>query len=362
MNQNSYVSSIANIRESNAELLRIICIVSILLHHFSLYGLYPEIFSPEIKLYGWDSHMLLLLHAFFYIGVNCFIFISGWYGIKPKWKSFLNLYLIYGFYNFLPILKSILVVYWHGGGLQLPCSISYLLERTFMPFTHGYLWFMDCYLALFLIAPLLNVAIQYMDKKTYLYVLGLLTILHVYFAYYGNMNLINAEGYSVTQFVYLYLIGAFLHRHLDGAFIDKHRQQWLMGYIVCGILWGGMAVLSVYNQSISTTVFHWNSLAYNNPLILLTAIFFFLFMMSWHFRSKLVNWLATSTLAVYMMNEGVIKYSFLEPYAHRYSPLIQLGLFMGVTVAFYVFAIIVDKMRVLVQRPIWWCYDKWIRK
>lgn len=103
-------------------------------------------------------------------------------------------------------------------------------------------------------------------------------------------------------------------------------------------------------------------MAYNNPLLLLTAIYFFLFMMSWRFKNRFVNWLAASTLGVYMLNEMVIRYSFLEPYAHRYSPIIQLVLWFGVSVAFYVFAIIIDKFRIAVQKPIWWMYNKLIDK
>ena len=99
-------------------------------------------------------------------------------------------------------------------------------------------------------------------------------------------------------------------------------------------------------------------MAYNNPILILMAVCFFLFMMSWHFKSKFVNWLAASTLAVYMLNEMVIRYSFIKPYAHRYSPIVQLAIWVGVSLGFYVFAIAIDKIRVVVQMPIWRVYNR----
>lgn len=353
----------SRIRESNAELLRIICIILILLHHFCAHALYPEVFSANISDRTWDSSLLLFLHAFLYIGVNCFILISGWYGIKPKWRSFFNLYLIYSFYNLLHPIKRIIASYMRGEGFVLPYSVEDIIERTLLPFSHGNLWFMDCYLALFLMAPLLNIAIEHLDKKQFVYIFGGLTLLNVYFAYYWKMYLINTMGFSVSQFVYLYCIGAFLHKHVGVTMIDEKRWKWFGGYILSGMLWGSFSLWSI-SALAPPPINHWESMAYNNPLLLLTAICFFLFMMSWHFRNRFVNWLAASTLGVYMFNEMVIRYSFLEPYAHRYSPIIQLVLWFGVSMAFYVCAIIIDKLRIMVQKPIWRLFDriKWNKR
>lgn len=344
------------VRESNAELLRVICIILILMHHFCVHALYPEIFSTDFRTQSWDSNLILFFHAFIYIGVNCFILISGWFGIKPKWRSFFSLYLIYSFYNLLHPIKRIIGAYVRGDGFVLPYSIGDIIERTLFPFSHGGLWFMDCYLALFLMAPLLNVAIEHMDKKKFLYVIGLLTALNVYFDYFWNMHIITKIGYSISQFVYIYLIGAYLHKYVTAATIDENRWKWFGGYVLCGVFWG---CFSLWSLSVTPPpINHWEPMAYNNPILILMAVCFFLFMMSWHFKSKFVNWLAASTLAVYMLNEMVIRYSFIKPYAHRYSPIVQLAIWVGVSLGFYVFAIAIDKIRVVVQMPIWRVYNR----
>ena len=347
-------------RESNAELLRIICIFIILLHHFCVHALYPEVLQLNMNGYSWDSHLLLFIHAFLYIGVNCFILISGWFGIKPKWRSFFNLYLIYAFYNLLHPLKLIGKSYILGNGLALPYSIRDIVIRTLLPFSHGHLWFMDCYLGLFLMAPLLNFAITYMNKQQHLLVLVLLTIANVYFGDFWSMESINSYGFSVANFVFLYLIGSYLHKYVATDFIDSKRWYWFGSYCSFGVLWGICSMLEAYKTEVIIHAPHWHAFAYNNLLLFLTAISFFLFMMSWHFKSRLVNYVAASMLGVYMLNEGVVKYGFLKPLSHQFPPLQQLVLWFGVSVGFLVVAIGIDQIRVLLMKPIWYIYNRYI--
>ncbi len=67
-------------RKSNIELLRIILIVYILGFHFISYG----VFNPNHPI-GYESKLILpsiVLESIFVIAVNCFVLISGYFGIK----------------------------------------------------------------------------------------------------------------------------------------------------------------------------------------------------------------------------------------------------------------------------------------
>ena len=344
-------------RESNAELLRIICVFIILLHHFCVHALYPEVLQLDMSGRLWDSHLLLLMHAFLYIGVNCFILISGWFGIKPKWRSFVNLYLIYAFYNFLNPFKHVVKSLLLGEGLILPCSAYDIIINTFFPFSHGHLWFMDCYLGLFLTAPLLNASIAYMNKKQHLLVLLLLTIANVYYGNFWSMGSINSSGYSLANFVYLYCIGGFLRKYIPVEMINNHKWRWFCSYCVFGLIWGTFSMLEAYDDILLFHVPHWHPFAYNNLFLLLTAVSFFLFMMSLHFKSRIVNYIAASMLGIYMLNEGVVGYEFLIPYAHQYTPLVQLVFWFGVSIGFFLIALCIDQFRILLTKPIWRVYN-----
>lgn len=346
-------------RDSNAELLRIISIFIILLHHFCVHALYPEVLRLDIQGKSWDSHFLLFIHAFLYIGVNCFILISGFYGIKTKWHSLLTLYLIYAFYNLMHPIIRIIPPLLHGEGFVLPYPLKDIIMRTLFPFSHGHLWFMDCYLALFFVAPLLNVAITALHRKQHLYILCLLTFLHTYCGNFWHLSF-NPNGYTLANFVYLYMIGAYIHKYLTSDYIDNYRWRWLCLYIISGLLWGICSMMKAYKGVFPIHIPHWYTFSYNNILLLLTTVFFFLFILSFHFKSKAINWVAASTLGVYMLNEMVFGYKWIKLYAHRFSPLENLVLWFSVSAGFFVFAIAIDKCRELLTKPIWWCYNRYI--
>jgi hypothetical protein len=343
-------------RDSNAELLRIICIFIILLHHFCVHALYPEVLQLNMSGYSWDSHLLLLCHAFLYIGVNCFILISGWYGIKPKWRSFINLYLIYAFYNLLSPCKHIVKAMLNGEGFVLPYSAHDIVMQTILPFSHGHLWFMSCYLGLFLAAPLLNAAVTYMNKQQHAYVLLLLTIANVYFGNFQSMQLINANGFTLANFIYLYLIGSYLRNYLSIETIDENRWRMFGIYCVCGLLWGVFSMMEAYHLHVP----FWHAFTYNNPVLLLTSIFFFLFMMSWHFKSKFVNYIAASMLGIYMLNEGVAIYGNIAPYAHHFTPVVQLAFWFALSIAFFIAGLCVDQIRIILTKPFWSIYERYL--
>ena len=108
------------------ELLRIICMLLILTHHFILHVLYPELAAR-----GGDVNpyriACIIINGFAYVGVNCFILLSGYYGMKFKVKSLFNLYFICVFYGLLTTLMK-----W-GGGLDVQLDKS-LLYQIFLPF------------------------------------------------------------------------------------------------------------------------------------------------------------------------------------------------------------------------------------
>ena len=69
-------------RDSNIELLRLVCMLFILLHHFIVHGS-EFVTAPSV----W----LTIMNSFLVIAVDCFVLISGYFGIKAKWKGFIHL-------------------------------------------------------------------------------------------------------------------------------------------------------------------------------------------------------------------------------------------------------------------------------
>lgn len=111
-------------RQSNAELVRIIAMLMIVIHHFSYHCLYPNTKCLGASM-DWDELLIQFGHCFVFIGVNLFILVSGFFGIKTKVKGFLRLYSFIFFYTFLKYLIKV-IFHLYQNDLQVDALYSFL--------------------------------------------------------------------------------------------------------------------------------------------------------------------------------------------------------------------------------------------
>lgn len=227
------------------------------MHHMIIDSLFsvPQILKTEGDINGLLGSAIIV-NGFCYIAVNCFILISGYFGIKLKFRGILRLYLFCVFYSIWGFFIS-------GEPFD-----KHWLYSIVLPFSHTKKWFITCYVVLYLLSPLLNKAIENLKKNEYILVILLLTISNMYFGYVWHKY--NTNGYNVAQFVYLYVIGGYLRKHIN--IHNTKSYSLLCGYIVCVLIFGGISIVSHYFH-----IPYYRSFAYNNPFILLGAIFFFCF-------------------------------------------------------------------------------------
>lgn len=77
-------------RKSNIELLRIISMILIVLVHTN-YFLFGSVIGDEIEQASLRSFGRILFEQLCIIGVNVFVLISGYFGIRPTKKKFFSL-------------------------------------------------------------------------------------------------------------------------------------------------------------------------------------------------------------------------------------------------------------------------------
>lgn len=112
----------------------------IVLHHSAFHGYWKGDSSQWL--------MGILFTAINFWHVDCFIAISGWFGIKFSWRKFLNVWGLIVFYSGVSLVVSLVM----GWKISLGSIIS-----------AG--WFGGCYLMLMLISPLLNAAVDYLYSQ-----------------------------------------------------------------------------------------------------------------------------------------------------------------------------------------------------
>ncbi len=180
-------------RKSNIELLRILCMFMIILWHIN-------IAVEQCEPYTHDFILKDAIYSITVIAVNCFVLISGYFGIHFKIKSIVILLLQCLFYSII-LGCTINIIY------NEPLKIMIML----MPVSSNTWWFVTTYFMLYLSAPLLNKAIENMNIKEFIFTSISFTLICVYCGYiFKNEN--NPSGHSYLQFVYIYIIGRAIYK------------------------------------------------------------------------------------------------------------------------------------------------------
>jgi hypothetical protein len=96
---------------------------------------------------------------------------------------------------------------------------------------------------------------------------------------------------------------------------------------------------------------------YNSPLVIISSIAFFLFFRTLRIRSKLINWLASSALAIYLMHENSVIRDHLYNYISEIGKqttngFLLTGYFIILAIEIMVICILIDQIRIFVMSPI----------
>lgn len=331
-------------RQSNIELLRIISMFFIVLEHILIMG--TEFFSASI---GNQLYVANSIIGFTYIGVNCFILITGYFGADFSWKRLVNLYLICMFYELI----GFVVAYYYGDMECTTTAIGYIV----FPLSRSNTWFIRCYVILLFLLPIINIGLDKLDKQKFLYVLVLLTILNLYFGWFHKHENYNAIGYNPSQMIYLYVIGRYLNRFVDWQYIKKRKTYILIIWILLSISWG-----VITNLTTRYIIPHWNGWAYNNPIVLLASIVFFVYFICLEIpSSKLINSIGATMLGVFLihMNRHLGHYIYDFVHSIVYYPRIaqsivyQVFMLIGLSISILLLSSFVEMPRLIINNWLW---------
>lgn len=339
-------------RESNIELLRIIAMWYILMHHLIVHAMCPELLGGKGELSG--SYILYsFVEGFLYVAVNVFVLISGYFGIKLRARRIWSLYLQCAFYGLFTYLFGVIMG-------TVPFVQHTIVTKSLLIFSHASSWwFVVCYLMLMIISPFLNYSMQKMSKKEYLFSLIIFTFLQLYLGWFWQKSAYDTNGYSLINFIFVYLIGGYLRRFVS---LDKphlQRKISLMIYVLCAFLFGVCNILRLYIH-----IPFGNLWAYNNPIIIVGAIGLFLFVRSFDIQSNVVNMLGKGVFAAYLITDigyvGNTIYPAYGAFVHSIPsiPLIIIITFI-MSLAILLAACVIDMLRALLMKPIIGAFD-WI--
>lgn len=329
-------------RESNIELLRIVLMMMIIGYHLIVHG--ANVGGPDgsYEIVNQSSAAYVFLKSFLVIAVNCFVFISGFFGIRFKIKPFLSLILQATFYA-LAILSFADLLFLDNVGLR-----AYL--HALFPVLSGLWWFITAYIALYIISPLLNNAVDSFDKNQLLFIVISLTIINIISGFVFTATPMGANrGFSVISFIHIYLLARYIKKYADLKLLEKYAA---LVYLVSSLLIFLLAYLSVteLDQRGIFRIF-----AYNNPLVLVSAVSFFFLFKSFSFHSRIINSISPYVLGVYLYHDHPLTREYLIEYLYTISKnesayLHFLNLLL-ITLMIFLAGLLIDKFRYLLLNP-----------
>ena len=310
-------------RSSIIELLRVIAMLMIVVYHIINHGIVPKLGDANMPV------MLSVLKNFVVYGVNLFVLISGYFLIKLSWKSFFNLMWIIAFYKLFHLCADTFIL-----GIHHPWY-EWVLKPLSGPISGGG-WFVDVYVLLMMVSPLLNKLMQTITKKEYLCSVAILLVLDAGYGFVLNKHF-DSYGYSLMHFIVMYFLGYGIGRYL-------HVPSGKIGLcltgslaLTCIVTWLSVPVISKID-------------GYNNPLVILSSCCILSLFANMRLAyNKVVNYVAASMLPVYLIHDGGnVGAALFEMIGEWWISLSTFSFFMHILlfiIVLFSFAILIDQPR-----------------
>ena len=324
-NTQAYTSG--GVRQSNLELLRIVAMLLVLLIHYSSVHFMPSEFSMNTQPFKTIANMSMRSLSF--VCVNCFVLISGYFGIRWKARSICNLVFQIAFWLCIGILIARCV------GLPTNDWTSVL------SFVNGR-WFVPAYIALYMVSPLLNAFVTQNTAKDlgkYLVVFYIFSTIFGYFMLSKEFN----EGMSLISLIGIYLTGAYLRR--DTSILTRMSAKvYLVLYFLCGTLLLTVSIV-LYKIGLNASIY-----GYLNPVIIIQSVFLFLFFDKLNIGNhRWINFIAASAFAVYLFHMHPMIYGRFQEICKllidNTAEMITIPMFF---ILIFLFCVSIDRIRIII--------------
>jgi len=366
-------------RQSNMELLRLVAMMMILVMHMD-YGAFGLPTAESVENAPMTTFGRIFVEHLCLVAVNVYVLISGWFGIRPKMKSFVRLMLQVATY-------SIIIT---GAFLLLGKATFKIGYVTDMLIIGKQYWFVVSYLLLYLVSPILNTFVEHSSKRDFQWML--LVFFGFQFVYSWIFGLEEfAGGYSALSFMGLYLLARYVkiydnenenerrrtkddnekrktkdeneNNHPDGiaSRFTLHASRFSFPQLLALYLFiAAITALFVF------LAYSWKGDSfgdacagifahYNSPFIVVSSLVVLLMFSKLHVQSKVINYLSSSAFAVYLIHAHPLLWdeylNLFPPIYAKYPNLLGVLLMMLVAIIIFFLCIAIDKILSPLQLP-----------
>ena len=301
-------------RLANIELLRMVSMFMVLMLHTR----HPNTIDDSLGSMFWRS--------FSACGVDTFILISGYFGLRPSVKSWVHFLIPPTFYTLLL------------------CTINHEPITHYQPWCSW--WFVTCYLELLLVAPFLNIIIDEKGKNTHLLLIFALSIVNLYFGFICQTNE-GRTGYTLMNFCFIYTLGRYIKKYNTVIYLLSQRLILFVFLLLVNLI---IRFCEIDFKGITGY--------YNSPLVILQAISLFLVFEKIEINRfyNVILFISSSTFSVYLISDHpYFRYNYYEDF-WKYVGNISADYFyiiaILVNMIIFVLCVTFDKLRILLTNKV----------
>lgn len=356
-------------RQSNFELLRIVSMFMIVLHHAVIHGVMQSIKGVTFSSLWLSGSSINKFFTWLYfpggeVGVALFFMLTGYFLINSKEIRLFKVIMQTVFYGWMTsfvylfvifLVKYDVIPYPYPFFSQTDIKNGFLYN-IFSPLRSGQFWFVTSYILLLCFTPIYNVFLNKLNKKGYTIFLLLFWFFGLVYSTYFNIAL------GVTKALFFYAFGTYIKKYSTKIKSNSFKLLMLITSMIVWFLYaanrfylmntnsGGGIVMKILNleQAIIPSCF----------CVIIIAYLLFIFFMSIDFGcNKFVNTLAATTFGVYLIHEGfftrgLIWDFIIGVYSKLYhSNLFGLYIFIGSIIVFSVCSFL-DYLRLKIIEPL----------
>lgn len=287
-------------RYSNIELLRIIAMIFIVAHHFSIHGGF--VFSTNTITI--NRLWVQFIQIGGKIGVDVFVLISGYFLISAK---SLKTNKVIKFWLQLFTYSALIFILFIALGIE-PFGIKELISHCF-PVTFSQWWFASTYFVLYLTSPYINRLLNTFDKRGYQRFLILLTI---FWCIIPTFTAQTFQSNELLWFVYLYSLAGFI-RLYSPKFNIKGTTYILLAIMITILTFlsaVGFDILGIKVQFLgnhATFFYNMQSL----PIALISVLLLIGFSKINIGYKRVINLISSATFGVYLIHDNAYVRTFL---------------------------------------------------
>lgn len=338
-----------NKRNSNLEILRIVSMILIVMHHYSVHGGF-DLINTNLS---FNKIWLQILSLGGKLGVNCFVLITGYFMINSKFrfKAILKIILAIMFYAFIPI-----IIFY---GFNIVEMNFKTLIKSILPINFSLYWFATIYIILYCLAPFINNFIQNSSKRD---LLKLITLLSIIWSIFPTLLLPTLGFSELGWFILLYLIAAYI-RLYPNNFFNNCKFNFICSLVLSGLVILSVVLLDLISIKISFVSNYAIYFSGMNKLpILLLSITLFLGFKNLNLKNnQFINIIASTMFGVYLIHDKILIRPFIWKTVFKNGTFIDSSLLIlhsiFTIIIVFLLCIFIDYLRIiLLEKPLF----KWI--